>query len=123
VVEGLCQLPLLLSSLIQVGIDLRPYSFNKCKKRLWHRTFCSNHQWEGDKLSIFDLFLIILVVTYKDVVNTLQDGSTFGKFEGGKNESDVIDLSIKMKVRSLSCEDGFMEILTEPFFDGVNGCL
>jgi hypothetical protein len=30
----------------------------------------------------------------------LQDGSTFGKFEGGKNESNVIDVSI-----GWPCED------------------
>jgi hypothetical protein len=48
-----------------------------------------------------DLFLVIVVAADEDIIDTLQDGSVFGKFEGGKNEGDIIDISIEKKVRSL----------------------
>jgi hypothetical protein len=34
-------------------------------------------------------------VTDEDIIDTLQDGSSFGKFKGGKNESNVVDVPIK----------------------------
>jgi hypothetical protein len=89
---------------------------------LWHRTIPFHHRWEGSEYSIFDFFLVIIVATEdEDIVNTSKYGSISGEFHGGKSEGNVKNVVIEIEVRSLRCENNFLEVLAQPFLDGEEG--